>query len=200
MSKRLLNSPCVSSMPRTPRWDLDPGDRAFWVSLSKIWSGWREVLVIVQPDTVIRWHRTGFRLYWRFISKRGPGRPPIPIASLQVYPSTSSPTAPGSRSSARASGQSSSTKAAASALGRNSISVSIDLAQLSPRFEPTGMLTIRTPPSTEKDRNQIEATGPSRSNSRTSSRGWTSPVEEGIPVSPAGPRGEHLLQIQVDHR
>jgi transposase InsO family protein len=34
--------------------------------------------VIVKPDTVIRWHRKGFRLYWRAISKRGPGRPPIP--------------------------------------------------------------------------------------------------------------------------
>jgi hypothetical protein len=36
-------------------------------------------LVIVQPDTVVRWHRTGFRLYWRFISRPGPGRPPIPV-------------------------------------------------------------------------------------------------------------------------
>jgi putative transposase len=33
--------------------------------------------VIVKPDTVIRWHRKGFRLYWRSVSKRGPGRPPI---------------------------------------------------------------------------------------------------------------------------
>jgi transposase InsO family protein len=37
--------------------------------------------VIVKPDTVIRWHRKGFRLYWRSISKRGPGRPAI---SLEV--------------------------------------------------------------------------------------------------------------------
>ncbi len=62
-----------------PRPRITLVDRAFWVSLSKIWSGWREVLVIFQPDTVIRWHRTSFRLYWRFISKRGPGRPPIPV-------------------------------------------------------------------------------------------------------------------------
>ncbi len=34
-------------------------------------------MVIVKPDTVIRWHRRGFRLYWRAISRRGPGRPPI---------------------------------------------------------------------------------------------------------------------------
>ncbi len=54
-------------------------DRTFWVFLSRIWSGWRDALVIVQPDTVVRWHRKGFRLYWRAISKRGPGRPPIPV-------------------------------------------------------------------------------------------------------------------------
>jgi len=52
-------------------------DRTFWVFLSRSWSGWKEILVIVQPDTVVRWHRKGFRLYWRSISKRGPGRPPI---------------------------------------------------------------------------------------------------------------------------
>jgi transposase InsO family protein len=52
-------------------------DRAFWVALSRFWSRWKEVLVIVNPDTVVRWHRKGFRLYWRGISKRGPGRPPV---------------------------------------------------------------------------------------------------------------------------
>ena len=37
-------------------------DRIFWVWLSRLWAGWRSVLVIVQPDTVARWHREGFRL------------------------------------------------------------------------------------------------------------------------------------------
>lgn len=54
-------------------------DRTFWVFLSRIFSGWRALLVLVQPKTVIRWHREGFRLYWRSISKRGPGRPPIAV-------------------------------------------------------------------------------------------------------------------------
>ncbi len=63
---------------RGPKPRIAPVDRAFWVLLSKIWSGWKEVLVIVQPDTVVRWHRKGFRLYWRSLSRRGPGRPPIP--------------------------------------------------------------------------------------------------------------------------
>jgi len=56
---------------------LTPLDRAFWVVLFRFWSRWKKVLVIVKPDTVVRWHRKGFRLYWRWISKRGPGRPPI---------------------------------------------------------------------------------------------------------------------------
>ncbi len=56
---------------------LTPLDRAFWVALSRLWPRWKEALVIVQPDTVVRWHRKGFRLYWRTLSKCGPGRPPI---------------------------------------------------------------------------------------------------------------------------
>ena len=44
---------------------LRPRDRVLWVWLSKLWSNWRSVLVIVQPDTVDRWHSQGFRLYWR---------------------------------------------------------------------------------------------------------------------------------------
>jgi hypothetical protein len=58
---------------------IAPADRCFWVLLSRTWSGWKEILVIVQPETVVRWHRKGFRLYWRAISKSGPGRPPIPV-------------------------------------------------------------------------------------------------------------------------
>ncbi|MAG29297.1 MAG: hypothetical protein CL908_00190 [Deltaproteobacteria bacterium] len=54
-------------------------DRTFWVILSRIWSGWRAALVIVQPDTVVRWHRRGCRLCWRSISKHRPGRPSIPV-------------------------------------------------------------------------------------------------------------------------
>ncbi len=56
---------------------LTPLDSAFWVALFRFWSRWKDALVIVKPDAVIRWHRKGFRLYWRSISKRGPGRTPI---------------------------------------------------------------------------------------------------------------------------
>jgi hypothetical protein len=57
--------------------ELTPLDRAFWVALFRFWPRWKDTLAIVKPDTVVRWHRKGFRLYWRSISKRGPGRPPI---------------------------------------------------------------------------------------------------------------------------
>ena len=57
---------------------LRPRDRLFWVLLSRLWPNWRSVLAIVQPETVVKWHGKGFRLYWRRKSKRGKsGRPPI---------------------------------------------------------------------------------------------------------------------------
>jgi putative transposase len=63
---------------RHPRPRLSPLDRAFWVSLYRFWPQWRSALVVVRPETVIRWHREAFRGYWRWVSKPGPGRPPIP--------------------------------------------------------------------------------------------------------------------------
>lgn len=60
---------------------IAPLDRVFWIALFRFWPRWKRVLVIVEPDTVVRWHRIGFKLYWRWISKPGPGRPPT---SLEV--------------------------------------------------------------------------------------------------------------------
>jgi putative transposase len=46
--------------------------------LSRFWTGWRSALVIVKPETVIAWHRKGFRLFWTWKVRRGqPGRPPV---------------------------------------------------------------------------------------------------------------------------
>ena len=52
-------------------------DRIFWVCLSQLWQGWRSALLIVQPETVISWHRQGFRLLWRSKSRAKQGRPSI---------------------------------------------------------------------------------------------------------------------------
>jgi putative transposase len=60
---------------RRPR--LRPWDRLFWAWLSRWWTGWKDALAIVTPATVVGWHRTGFRLYWRWKSRGRPGRPRI---------------------------------------------------------------------------------------------------------------------------
>ena len=63
---------------RHPRPRLTEGDRLFWLWLSRVWKSWAEALVIVKPETVIGWHRRGFRWFWtRKSRRRGPGRPPI---------------------------------------------------------------------------------------------------------------------------
>ena len=63
---------------KRPRPLLRKADRVFWVILSCLWPGWRHALVIVRPETVIGWHRKGFRLFWTWKSRRGkPGRPPV---------------------------------------------------------------------------------------------------------------------------
>ena len=53
-------------------------DRLFWVWLARVWAGWRQPLVIVTPDTVLRWQRRRFREYWTTLSGRPTGgRPPV---------------------------------------------------------------------------------------------------------------------------
>ena len=61
-----------------PRPRLRTTDRLFWVLLSRLWAGWTDAISVVQPATVIRWHRTGFKLFWAWKSRRnGPGRPAV---------------------------------------------------------------------------------------------------------------------------
>jgi hypothetical protein len=51
-------------------------DRLFWVLLSRSWEDWKETLVTVKPETVLRWHRRRFASYWTRLSRHnGPGRP-----------------------------------------------------------------------------------------------------------------------------
>jgi len=61
------------------RLKLTRADRIFWVWLRRVWSDWKSVLMIVKADTVIAWHRKGFRLFWTWRIHRGkPGRPRVP--------------------------------------------------------------------------------------------------------------------------
>ena len=58
--------------------ELTSADRLLWVWLYKVWNDWRSCLVIVKPETVIAWHRKGFRLFWTWKVRHGqPGRPAV---------------------------------------------------------------------------------------------------------------------------
>ena len=67
---------------RRPR--LRRHDRRLWSLLARGWSGWRGTLVMVEPDTVVRWHRSAWRAYWRWKSRRRSGRPRIPAELRQL--------------------------------------------------------------------------------------------------------------------
>lgn len=70
--QRSWKRPCLSSL-----------DRGLWVILSRIWSDWRDSLVVVTPETVVRWHRKGFRLYWKRKSQvRGRQRAPKGVRDI----------------------------------------------------------------------------------------------------------------------
>ena len=55
---------------KRPRPRMRVADRVFWLGLRRFWPQWKEALVIIQPDTVVRWHREGFRKYWTWKSRR----------------------------------------------------------------------------------------------------------------------------------
>ncbi len=60
-----------------PKPGFQPGDRWLWAWVSRCWSGWKEACVLVKPETVIRWHRAGYRLFWRWKSRPKGGRPKV---------------------------------------------------------------------------------------------------------------------------
>ena len=74
---------------------LNNRDRMFWIFLSRFWSGWRKAVVIVQPDTVVRWHKSAFKPYWRRKSRGGKrGRPPLDpeVKAIVLRMANSNPT------------------------------------------------------------------------------------------------------------
>jgi putative transposase len=61
-----------------PRPQLNQCDRLFWVLVCRLWSEWSKALILVKPDTVVSWHRAGYRLFWRWRSRsRRGGRPKL---------------------------------------------------------------------------------------------------------------------------
>jgi len=69
----------VLERSRARRVGLTRADRLLWVWISRVWNDWRAALVIVRPETVIAWHRQGFRVFWTWKSRRRLGRPTIPL-------------------------------------------------------------------------------------------------------------------------
>ena len=61
---------------------LRRADRRFWFWMSRNWPKWRSAMVIVKPDTVVRWHREGYRVFWRWKSGGKLGRPRIPAKHI----------------------------------------------------------------------------------------------------------------------
>jgi putative transposase len=60
-------------------------DRIFWTLLRRLWPAWSNILIIVKPETVVAWHRAGFRLFWRLRSRpKSLGRPKIDAAARSL--------------------------------------------------------------------------------------------------------------------
>ena len=76
----------VLQRSRRPRLHLHAVDRLLWVWLARLWTEWRSALVIVKPETVIAWHRQGFRLYWTWKSRLREGRPSVSSEVRDLMP------------------------------------------------------------------------------------------------------------------
>ena len=63
---------------------LHAWDRCFWAMLRRTWDGWRAALIIFAPETVLAWHRAGFRLFWRWRSGVRVGRPAVDRDVIQL--------------------------------------------------------------------------------------------------------------------
>ena len=64
-----LRQQLVALKRKRPRPTVAVFDKLFWVLARRFWSGWKDALIVVTPETVVRWHRAGFRLYWKLVSK-----------------------------------------------------------------------------------------------------------------------------------
>ncbi len=64
-----LRQQLLAMQRQKPKPRLARLDRLFWIVARRLWPKWKQALVIVTPETVVRWHRAGFRLYWNWISR-----------------------------------------------------------------------------------------------------------------------------------
>jgi hypothetical protein len=83
----------VVNRSRRPRFRLTSVDRMLSAWFSRSWRGWRSAIHIVKPETVLAWHRRGFRLFWTWKSRHRTGRPAVPhdVRALIREMSTANP-------------------------------------------------------------------------------------------------------------
>ena len=74
----LLRQQLAVALRSRPRPRLRRRDRVFWVLARRLCTDWRRQLVLVRPETVLHWHRRGWRLFWWWRSGRPTGRPRVP--------------------------------------------------------------------------------------------------------------------------
>jgi hypothetical protein len=70
------------SAPARPR--LRATDRLIFVCLYRLFPSLIDASIVFQPETLLRWHRHGFRLFWRWKSRRRVGRPALPADTLSL--------------------------------------------------------------------------------------------------------------------
>ena len=64
---------------------LNNKNRRFWILIHRLLPQWQDILLIVKPDTILKWHRRGWKTYWRFICcRKRSGRKPIPLQLRQL--------------------------------------------------------------------------------------------------------------------
>src|SRR5262249_3849605 len=80
----LLRKQLAIACRSTARPHLRPMDRAILVLLARLAPTWRGATLLVQPANILRWHREGFRLFWRRRSKKPRGRPQIPTDTIDL--------------------------------------------------------------------------------------------------------------------
>jgi hypothetical protein len=80
-----LRQPLAVLKRNQPRPRLRQTDRWFWGWLSRLWSHWQRALMIVKPETVVRWHRKGFRLFWMGMSQSRPLRRPAVGSEIRDF-------------------------------------------------------------------------------------------------------------------
>ena len=71
----MLRQQLIVLQRSAPRLKLGRTDRVLLCWLSRLWTGWRSALLIVQTETIVRWYRQGFKLYWSWKSRKKQGRP-----------------------------------------------------------------------------------------------------------------------------